>query len=114
MAWPPIHPIGLILLLVAGSVSLLAILRVLAAEYDRFVTWHDLRVECQEIRRQRLLMLLEAQGANLSPAQRASAIKALSSAVRQMRTLEEQAAGFTAAQIAAGPFGRSSSGRAAA
>lgn len=108
MAWPPIHPLGLILLAAAGLITLLAILRVLMAEFDRFVAWHDLRVECQEIRRQRLMLLLEAQGANLSPAQRASAIRSLSSALRQMRTLEEQMAELTAAQIAAGPFGRSS------
>lgn len=112
MAWPPIHPLGLILLTVVALATLLGILRILTAEYERFVAWHDLRAQCQEIRRDRLRMLLAAQGAS-SPAQRASAIRAISSAVRQMRTLEQQTARITAAQVAAGPFGGNGSRKAA-
>jgi ABC-type anion transport system duplicated permease subunit len=103
MAWPPIHPLGLALLAVAALATLAGILRIVIAEYARFVAWHDLRVQCQEIRRERLRILLAAQGAS-SPAQRASAIRAISSAVRQMRTLEQETARVTAAQVAAGPF----------
>jgi len=61
MQIPPISSLGLTGLLVMIAVSLILIARLCLGEYDRHVRWHDLRVRCQRMRRDRLMAMLDHQ-----------------------------------------------------
>lgn len=59
MQIPPIGTLGTLMIGLIILASLLAVALVPAQEYACSVRWHDLRVRCQRLRRNRLLTLLE-------------------------------------------------------
>lgn len=61
MQIPPLSPLGLTCLLVLILTSVLAIASTCLGEYFRHVRWHDLRVRCHRMRRERLMAVLEHQ-----------------------------------------------------
>jgi hypothetical protein len=74
---PPIGLPGLVLVALIVAATLAGMARVAIVEFARGVHWHDLRVRCHRMRRERLMMLMELQSEQDELHQRAAGIAAI-------------------------------------
>jgi len=89
MQLPPLGLAGFLLIGLVAAGAVAGIARVTVGEYARGVRWHDLRVRCHRIRRERLLMLLELQAEQDELRDRAAGIAAVGA---RTRSAEDDAA----------------------
>ncbi len=68
---------GLVLVALVAAATLAGVARVAVGEYARGVHWHDLRVRCHRMRRERLMMLMELQSEQDELHERAAGIAAI-------------------------------------
>jgi hypothetical protein len=96
---PPIGTVGAMMIAIIILASLFGIALVPAREYARAARWHDLRVRCQRLRRERLMSILEnAEVEDAAPG--AKDIAAVGAATRPPEDENEDQDGNESAQNA--------------